>query len=65
MRVYAVVGDVELFARYRPKASAKVIAITGANGKTTVTTLVGEMCQGCRLENHRCRQYWFASARCC
>ena len=38
-----VVGDVELFAQYRPK-TAKVIAITGSNGKSTVTTLVGEMC---------------------
>ena len=38
-----VVGDVELFARYKP-AGAKVIAITGSNGKSTVTTLVGEMC---------------------
>ena len=39
-----VIGDVELFAQYRPQDS-KVIAITGANGKTTVTTLVGEMCK--------------------
>ncbi len=39
-----VVGDVELFAQYKPK-TAKVIAITGANGKSTVTTLVGEMCK--------------------
>ena len=44
-----VVGDVELFAQYRP-ASAKVIAITGANGKTTVTTLVGEMCKTAGLK---------------
>jgi len=43
-----VVGDVELFAQYKP-AHAKVIAITGANGKTTVTTLVGEMCQAAGL----------------
>ena len=43
-----VVGDVELFAQYRP-TSAKVIAITGANGKTTVTTLVGEMCKAAGL----------------
>ena len=36
----AVVGDVELFAQlvHRP-----VIAITGSNGKSTVTSLVGEM----------------------
>jgi UDP-N-acetylmuramoylalanine--D-glutamate ligase len=39
-----VVGDVELFAQYRPK-NAKVIGITGSNGKTTVTTLVGEICK--------------------
>jgi len=35
-----VVGDVELFARH---AQAPVIAITGSNGKSTVTTMVGEM----------------------
>jgi UDP-N-acetylmuramoylalanine--D-glutamate ligase len=44
-----VVGDVELFARYRP-AEAKVIAVTGANGKTTVTALVGEMCKAAGLK---------------
>lgn len=48
-RGIAVVGDVELFAQYRP-SSAKVIAITGANGKTTVTTLVGEMCKAASLK---------------
>ena len=35
-----VLGDVELFAR---EAKAPVVAITGSNGKSTVTTLVGEM----------------------
>lgn len=40
----AVVGDVELFARFRAPY-AKVIAITGSNGKTTVTSLVGEICK--------------------
>jgi UDP-N-acetylmuramoylalanine--D-glutamate ligase len=35
-----VIGDIELFAR---DARAPVIAITGTNGKSTVTTLVGEM----------------------
>lgn len=48
-RGVTVVGDVELFAQYRP-ANAKVIAITGANGKTTVTTLVGEMCKAAGLK---------------
>jgi UDP-N-acetylmuramoylalanine--D-glutamate ligase len=35
-----IVGDVELFAR---AARAPVVAITGTNGKSTVTALVGEM----------------------
>ncbi len=35
-----VIGDVELFARH---ALAPVIAITGSNGKSTVTTLLGNM----------------------
>lgn len=35
-----VYGDIELFAR---RAIAPVIAITGSNGKSTVTTLVGDM----------------------
>lgn len=35
-----VVGDIELFCR---EAKAPIIAITGANGKSTVTTLVAEM----------------------
>ena len=35
-----VIGDVELFAR---EARAPVIAITGSNGKSTVTTLLGDM----------------------
>lgn len=39
-----VVGDVELFARFRAPY-AKVIAITGSNGKTTVTSLAGEICK--------------------
>ena len=33
-----VVGDIELFARH---CTAPVIAITGSNGKSTVTTLIG------------------------
>ena len=44
-----VVGDVELFAHFRSRAS-KVIAITGTNGKTTVTTLVGELCKAAGLK---------------
>ena len=38
-----VVGDIELFARAVNQTKAKVIGITGSNGKSTVTTMVGEM----------------------
>ena len=36
-----VINDIELFSR---SAKAPIIAITGSNGKSTVTTIVGEMC---------------------
>ncbi len=36
------IGDIELFAR---AARAPVIVVTGTNGKSTVTALVGEMCR--------------------
>ncbi len=39
-----VMGDVELFAQALAPRSAKVIAITGSNGKSTVTALCGAMC---------------------
>jgi len=35
-----IIGDIELLAR---STTAPVVAITGSNGKSTVTTLVGEM----------------------
>ena len=46
-----VVGEIELFARKlaalktEREYDPRVIAITGTNGKTTVTKLVGEMCR--------------------
>ncbi|TCI03785.1 UDP-N-acetylmuramoyl-L-alanine--D-glutamate ligase [Corallincola luteus] len=42
-----VVGDIELFAR---EVTAPVVAITGSNGKSTVTTLLGEMAHAARLK---------------
>ncbi len=42
----SVIGDIELFAvaldRYAPPGT-KILVITGSNGKTTVTSMVGEM----------------------
>lgn len=37
-----VLGDVEIFARHLPE-TARVIAITGSNGKSTTTALTGEL----------------------
>lgn len=37
-----IVGDIELFAR---EAKAPVVGITGTNGKSTVTTLLGRMAE--------------------
>ncbi|MEJ5211307.1 MAG: Mur ligase family protein, partial [Burkholderiales bacterium] len=44
-----VVGDVELFALHRPREHTRLIAITGSNGKSTVTALAGAMCRGAGL----------------
>ncbi|MBI1194442.1 MAG: UDP-N-acetylmuramoyl-L-alanine--D-glutamate ligase [Gammaproteobacteria bacterium] len=35
-----IVGDIELFCRH---ATAPILAVTGSNGKSTVTSLLGEM----------------------
>ncbi|HIO92727.1 MAG TPA: UDP-N-acetylmuramoyl-L-alanine--D-glutamate ligase [Leucothrix mucor] len=44
-----IIGDIELFAR---EAQAPVVAITGSNGKTTVTTLLQLMAEksGCKAQ---------------
>jgi len=44
-----VIGDIELFARVRDEfPGAKVIGITGSNGKSTVTEMVGTMTRAAR-----------------
>ncbi|HSM97531.1 MAG TPA: UDP-N-acetylmuramoyl-L-alanine--D-glutamate ligase [Gallionella sp.] len=41
-----VVGDIELFAQSLPKDNhPRILAITGANGKTTVTSMVEHLCK--------------------
>lgn len=48
-RGVVVMSDVEVFARAIPP-HARVIAITGSNGKSTVTTMVGEICKAAGLK---------------
>lgn len=48
-----VAGDVELFAQALPESrahGARVIAVTGSNGKSTVTAMAGEMCRAAGRE---------------
>jgi UDP-N-acetylmuramoylalanine--D-glutamate ligase len=46
-----IVGDIEIFAWSLPKENPpKIIAITGSNGKTTVTSMVGDMCRSAGKE---------------
>ncbi|MDF7676706.1 UDP-N-acetylmuramoyl-L-alanine--D-glutamate ligase [Neisseriaceae bacterium ESL0693] len=45
-----VLGDVEIWAELMYQTDSKIIAITGANGKTTTTSLVGFLCQQCGLD---------------
>ncbi|NTV09690.1 MAG: UDP-N-acetylmuramoyl-L-alanine--D-glutamate ligase, partial [Zoogloea sp.] len=49
-----VIGEMELFAQalraLGARADTRIIAITGTNGKTTTTTLVGEMVRACGLD---------------
>lgn len=58
-RGISVAGDIELFAQQMqdagcrmqdPGGVAKILAITGSNGKTTVTSLVAHLCCACGLD---------------
>lgn len=45
-----VIGDIGIFSELIKHHNSKVIAITGANGKTTTTSMVGFLCQRCGLD---------------
>ena len=49
-----VAGDIELFAQQlNPQSlilNPRILAITGSNGKTTVTSLVAHLCCACGLD---------------
>lgn len=49
-RQIPVVGDIELFAWAVRKTPAKVLAITGTNGKSTVTALTGHLLRSARVD---------------
>ena len=56
-----VVGDIELFARAL-HAAAEVVAITGSNGKTTMTALPARLARAAGSRRRR-RQHWRSPAR--
>jgi UDP-N-acetylmuramoylalanine--D-glutamate ligase len=45
-----VVGDIELFAQALLERRARIIAVTGTNGKSTVTSLAGAMAKATGLD---------------
>lgn len=45
-----VLGDVAILADLLKNQSDKIIAITGSNGKTTTTSLVGHLCESAGLD---------------
>ncbi|WP_372880140.1 UDP-N-acetylmuramoyl-L-alanine--D-glutamate ligase [Psychromonas sp.] len=48
-----IIGDIELFARQLKEpayAHAKLVTITGSNGKSTVTSLLGEMAAAAKVK---------------
>ena len=59
-----IVGDIELFARALPPGQ-RVLAITGTNGKTTVTALTGALCRAAGLSTSSpATSAWRCSTRC-
>ena len=50
-RALPVLGDIELFAwEVRDRSAAKVLAVTGTNGKSTVTALTGHLLRAARID---------------
>ena len=52
-----IIGDTEVFAREAQLAGAKIVAITGTNGKSTTTALIGHVLQAAGLDVGSRRQY--------
>ena len=45
-----VVGDIELFAQALPERRPQIVAVTGTNGKSTVTALAGAMARAAGVD---------------
>ena len=50
-----VIGEIELAAQFLP---GPIVAITGSNGKTTTTTLAGEIMTAAGIAGAGRRQHW-------
>ena len=51
-----LIGDVSIFFEH---ARAPIIAITGSNGKSTVTSLIGEMAKRSGKKHSQYKHYWY------
>lgn len=50
-----IISEIEFAGRY---TDAKMICITGSNGKTTTTSLIYHIFKKCRIKCGTCRQHW-------
>ena len=53
-----IIGDTEVFQREVAGTGARIVAITGTNGKSTTTALIGHIFKASGTRCGRGRKYW-------